>query len=201
MAITSIKTGSSFTNLVKYNDFLGPNPAYIPPSYESIASASPSGTGTVTFSSIPSTYKHLQIRWIARNSTSNVRGNLNVKFNSSSSNYVIHWLQGDGATASANADTVPGSIQLLYACNGASALASTFAVGIMDIIDYASTSKNKTVRSFHGTDGNSASGDYRIALESGLWIDTTAISQIDITPTAGGTFSSGSTFALYGIKG
>ena len=32
MAITSIKTGSSFTNLVKYNDFLGPNPAYIPQS-------------------------------------------------------------------------------------------------------------------------------------------------------------------------
>jgi hypothetical protein len=30
MAITSIKTGSSFTNLIKYNDFLGPNPAFIP---------------------------------------------------------------------------------------------------------------------------------------------------------------------------
>jgi hypothetical protein len=30
MAITSIKTGSSFTNLIKYNDFLGPNSAYIP---------------------------------------------------------------------------------------------------------------------------------------------------------------------------
>ena len=30
MAITSIKTGSSFTNLQKYNDFLGPNPAFIP---------------------------------------------------------------------------------------------------------------------------------------------------------------------------
>jgi len=63
MAITSIKTGSSFTNLVKYNDFLGPNSAYIPTSYESIASATGTGSSnTITLSSIPSTYKHLQLR-------------------------------------------------------------------------------------------------------------------------------------------
>ena len=67
MAVTSVKTGSSFTNLTKYNDFLGPNSAYIPTSFDSIASATGTGSsGTITFSSIPQTYKHLQIRGIGR---------------------------------------------------------------------------------------------------------------------------------------
>ena len=93
MAITSIKTGSSFTNLVKYNDFLGANSAYIPSSYESIASATGTGSSkTITFSSIPSTYASLQIRINGFTSSSD---NWNIRINGDSgTNYTTHYIVG-----------------------------------------------------------------------------------------------------------
>jgi hypothetical protein len=72
---------------------------------------------------------------------------------------------------------------------------------MIDIHDYASTTKNKTVRQFTGTDTNSsASGAFRLGLGSGLWMSSSAITTVSILP--GGTaHAAGTTFALYGIKG
>ena len=71
-------------------------------SYESIASYAPSSGSSVTFSSIPSTYKHLQIRWMAY---SGVGVNLSLQFNGDTgNNYADHWISGDGSTASATAE-------------------------------------------------------------------------------------------------
>ena len=151
--------------------------------YDSIATVNASGSsGTITFSSIPSTYTHLQIRAIARTGRGVVGDTLRMTFNGDSgSNYVYHALYGDGASPSAFSGTSLAYAPVMYAA-GTSAAANIMGVGVIDILDYANTNKYKTSRSLHGEDFN-GSGD--IALFSGLWMSTTAINSI--------TFSSVST--------
>ena len=59
------------------------------------------GQTTITFSSIPPTYTHLQIRWLARENTgaqADPSQNIRIRFNSDTgSNYSIHRLYGLGS--------------------------------------------------------------------------------------------------------
>jgi hypothetical protein len=162
-------------------------------SYESIASATGTGSsGTILFSSIPSTYKHLQIRSLANDNSGN---QLSMQFNSDTgSNYSYHRLQGAGVSAAATGAASQTEIPFIGYAAGTT---SIYGVGIIDIHDYASTSKYKTSRSFIGYDIN---GGGLVLLGSGLWMSTSAISSISIT-SSGGNFTTASTFALYGIKG
>ena len=161
--------------------------------YESIASASGTGSSnTITFSSIPSTYTHLQIRATIRrvSGTAGIR----LTFNGdSTTSYDYHVLSGNGTTAIAGGTA---SDSYIIYTGQAISTASTVSVAITDIHDYASTTKNKTVRSFNGFDTNGAGTVY---LGSGLWRNTSAITTIGITTTA--NFATGTTFSLYGIKG
>ena len=170
-------------------------------SYESIATTTlGSTTATISFTSIPSTYKHLQVRFILRsNRAAVVADSLNMQFNSDTgSNYVDHYLTGDGATASAGADTSVSNIAM-YRIAGDGAGASTFGVGVIDILDYQNTSKYKTSRSLVGIDNNGAG---RVSLNSGLWMSTSAISTVTLFPNSGSSsFVQYSSAALYGIKG
>jgi len=172
-------------------------------SYESIATTTvgAGGASSITFSSIPSTYQHLQIRGIARVSASNSNpNNIIAAFNSDTTgtNYYTHILDGDGSTASA------GAVQLsdFYAAFGFglgnTSTSNTFATSVIDVLDYANTSKNKTVRHLTGADTN-GSGIMRFG--SSLWMNTAAITSITITPRVAGNFVQYSSFALYGIKG
>ena len=151
------------------------------------------GVASVTFSSIPSTYSHLQIRALVRDSTT---GSAKVTFNSDgASNYSAHALYGDGASALAtNQLTTYIPIQR----NGYVAIAtSTFSGIVLDILDYANTNKNKTTRSLAGWDAN---GSGFINFESGSWRNSaSAISSITLTSN-GTAFQQYSSFALYGIK-
>lgn len=173
--------------------------------FESIATTTlGSDTATITFSSIPSTYQHLQIRIMAKNAFTTNRGvSLSrMRMNSdTASNYSYHRLTGDGATAAASGGATQTYIYFMDTNGFGASDNSTFATGIIDIHDYASTTKNKTVRSFSGVNQNSATAsEQSIGLESGLWISTSAITRLDIT-SGGGNWKTGSTFALYGIKG
>jgi hypothetical protein len=201
MAITSIKTGSSFTNLVKYNDFLAGNPAFIPSSYESIASATGTGSsGTITFSSIPSTYSHLQIRGLAFSNAAVNSSTITVRFNSDSgSNYAYHRLLGDGSAVYAVGSATQTNMFLGGAVAGTN-VANVGGATIIDIHDYSSTTKNKTLRSFNGSDGNTGGGVYYLELNSGLWQSTSAINSITLICGAD-NFTTSTTFALYGIRG
>lgn len=172
------------------------------PSYESIATATASGSSaTLTFSSIPSTYKHLQIRSIAKSGAGSGQRNLTMEFNASTaSNHAWHRLFGDGTNAGVEATASTGSIRLGNASIQATP-ASTFASSIIDIIDYASTTKNKTVRYFSGADTNSAPTAGVISLGSGVLLSTTAITSISISDAGFENFAVGTVFSLYGIKG
>jgi hypothetical protein len=162
-------------------------------SYESIASSTPSGTDTVTFSSIASSYASLQLRIFHLEPDV---GGLRIRFNSDAgSNYTYHELKGNGSTASA-AGYATGSYSGFAYSWGTNSTTAPHA-GIIDVLDYASTTKYKTIRGINGQDTN---GSGAISLASTLWLSTSAVNSITILSTAG-NYGSGTTFALYGIKG
>jgi hypothetical protein len=162
-------------------------------SYESIATVSvgSGGQNVVSFTSIPSTYKHLQIRYICN---TNIATNPAMTFNSDSgSNYSWHYISGNGASAGAS-----GAANQSYLLCGVPPTSTYFQAAVIDILDYADTNKNKTTRWFMGNDQN---GSGEVALFSGLWRSTSAINTISITPQSTRLFNQYSQFALYGIKG
>lgn len=158
-------------------------------SYESIATALGTGSsGVITFSSIPSTYKHLQIRITGFQATAN---DIFIKVNSDAG-VRGHWLMGNGSTATAGSEAGTGDGQYF----GTFGWNATYpSVYVVDVLDYGSTTKAKTIRSLGGNDSNGAG---RVNLLSSLFTTTSAITSI--TFTSGNSYSSNSHFALYGIK-
>jgi hypothetical protein len=170
-------------------------------SYESIATVTLSASqGWTGFSSIPSTYKHLQVRIMGRSlQTGSSAGIISTLCNGDqTSSYSWHWLKGDGASATASGAATQNRADIGYVpTNGYTS--GIFGTLIIDYIDYASTSKYKTIRAFSGFDGN---GTGTTALGSGLWQKTNAITAIDFSNVNNSyDWAVGSTFALYGIKG
>lgn len=170
-------------------------------SFESIATVTvgSGGAANVEFTSISSTYTHLQVRLLARSTrTGNNTDYMNVTVNSDTgANYTYHYLQGDGSSAVAGAAT---SINQAYSSYIASADTGTsiFGVNILDLLDYANTNKYKTFRFLGGCDRNGTDG--KVAMMSSVWMSTSAITSIKFAPSTG-NFAQYSHFALYGIKG
>jgi hypothetical protein len=203
MAITSIKTGSSFTNLIKYNDFLGPNPGYDPAAMFLIQRIAGTGSSsTITFSSIPQNYKHLQIRaTVARVSSS--AGINSLEFNNDSSAvYATHRIVGNGSFGAVAQGQISRTNTFYSILSGSTTTSTIMGVNIVDIHDYSSTTKNKTVRSVSGydTNGDSSEGE-AVYIASALWPSTSAITSIKILSSGGQSFTTTSTFALYGMVG
>lgn len=169
--------------------------------FESIATITvgSGGASEIEFASIPSTYQHLQIRYIARtNRTGNTDDFMAIRFNSDNgSNYVIHLLYGTGTSALATAATSQ-TMSALGIITATDATASIFGAGVADILDYNSTSKTTTIRSMGSTDRNGAG---QVRLNSGMWTSTNAVTSITLLPfTAGVDFVQHTTAALFGVK-
>ena len=167
-------------------------------SYESIATVTvgSGGSSTITFSSIPSTYQHLQIRGIGRSDRSGqpsdqIRYRLN---GDTGSNYTYHELLGNGSSASAYGQG--SGVGIAGTITGPTATASVFGTAVIDILDYADTNKYKTLRFLSGYDNN---GSGQILLGSSLWMNTAAVNSITLAAIA--SYVQYSSFALYGIKG
>jgi hypothetical protein len=172
-------------------------------SYESIATVTigSGGAATATFSSIPSTFKHLQIRSIARTANAAKAEDIVAQFNSDTgANYVQHLLVGNGSTAASYAATGQNFIKGVAYGTGTTASANIFGAGVLDILDYTNTNKNSTVRTLAGMDLNEASTFAQMQVWSGLWLNTAAITSITIKCSSGANISEYSSFALYGIK-
>lgn len=168
-------------------------------SYELIATTVlSSAAATVTFSSVPQTYKHLQIRFVTRgDSFGNSRAYLTL--NSNTSSFTYHRLQatpGGGVSSNGWASgTFPGG--WVADVNGNDV--TGWVGAIVDLLDYTNTSKNKTIRSFNGA-ASDASGSRVIQLTSSLWSNTAAVNTVGLVSSAN-NFDAGSRFSLYGIKG
>jgi hypothetical protein len=159
------------------------------------------GTASITFSSIPQTFTHLQLRVFGRTDYDRGSGNLvpvslYCGFNSdTATNYSWHVLAGDGASAtSANGVNTTGIHMGTLSIPAFRAPANVFGSFIVDVLDYANTSKFKTVRSIGGVDQN---GSGATTFDSGNWRSTAAINLF--TVVTDGNFAAGSRVDLYGI--
>jgi hypothetical protein len=192
MAIRSLKTGQfSRSALVG-------NPVIMPGSYESIATTTVGSTSvsSISFSSIPQTYTHLQLRcFIKTDGATWIPFSVN---NDTNTQRATHYLRGNGASATAGAglgSTSEGNYAMLMD-------AAQWGVAIIDVLDYANTNKNKTTRVLWGMDNNGAGS---IGMSSVLHTTnaTTAITSLKLDITQyGGTakFVQYSHFALYGVN-
>ena len=163
--------------------------------FESIATVTVGSGGAteINFADIPQTYQHLQLRKIDLwNATS---GSTFVQFNGATSTYAYHNLGGNGASAAASAASGTSGINLDAWYVGHSSTHPN--VAIVDILDYASTTKATTVRSFSGIDKN---GSGEVNIGSGLWTSTSAVTAMKLYSNTSATFNQYTTFALYGIK-
>ncbi len=182
--------------------------------FESIQTATVGvgGQATITFSSIPQTFKHLQIRGILQGSRPGPQpsGYGTLRFNNDTgSNYRDHVLasniNGSPPTPVGFTEGL-GTFLYLSAIPGLAAV-PFFGTFITDILEYRSTNKNKVIRTIEGinTNANTLNGynSSGISFKSGLWLDSAnAITSITIEALGTGSpFKQYSQLALYGIKG
>jgi hypothetical protein len=172
-------------------------------SYDALATVTLSTTTpSITFSGIPQGYKSIQIRAITRSdmNSGGAWSPISLRFNSDSgANYSIHSLGGTGSSAFAEGYASQTSTTGGFAAPSTN-VASSFGTSIIDIIDYASTSKVKTVRLLTGVENN---GSGIIVEQSGGWYSTAAINTITFGmygSTNGSNYLANTQFALYGVK-
>ena len=153
---------------------------------------------SVTFTGLDSytDYKHLQIRYVVRGAELvSVRDNLINLNGDTGSNYSDHTLRVNLP----NVVSQGGTNQSNYfagAVVGNDAGAGIFSPGVVDILDFASSSKNTTLRTLGGS---FPSGIETVYLTSGLYFSTNAITSIEMSLDSG-DYLTGSRFSLYGVK-
>lgn len=156
-----------------------------------------SPVSTVTFSSIPSGYTDLILVVSARGSRSANTDFLQIKFNSSSSSYTAIYLYQSGGTSGASTSAT----DIYVPINGNNSTTNTFGNGLFYIPNYTSSNYKsvsaEAVQEMNGTAGT----DFQMYLAAGLWSNTSAITQIDLTPLSGygPNLIANSTFTLYGV--
>jgi hypothetical protein len=143
-------------------------------------------TGSVTFSSIPQGYTDLIVIF------SGTGGSVDIQYQfngDTGTNYSVTRLSGNGSAAVSNRNSNYANIEADYNAyaNG------TQTINICNIMNYSNATTYKTAL-FRSTNA-SLGTDTGV----GLWRNTAAITQVLIKTNAS-TFSSGTSFTLYGIK-
>lgn len=168
-----------------------------------IASSTVTGspTATITFSSIPATYNHLQIWFYGRdsdNTVGNVTGWALLNGDNVAANYsVTNRIGQTGGASFFNqlASSAKGGV--IGMVPGVSAVATAVGMSVIEIPFYTQTTFRKIVSSRNaGVAG--ASGSFQTASQFFEWLSTAAINSV--TLTANTTFDVGSKAVLYGIN-
>jgi hypothetical protein len=165
----------------------------MPKTYELIASASPTGGTTVTFSSIPQTYTDLKLIIEGKSNQTGVSYNgMRMTVNNDTS--TLYWSQDVYTNAGTSVVVSTGySNNFLTIADMAQASQSVAAFGEADILDYTSSTKLKTLI-------YKMAYDQAVVLSAGCYPQTTAITRLDFVRDGSNTFRSGTNIKLYGIK-
>lgn len=148
---------------------------------------------SVTFNSIPSTFRHLQIRSVIRQSTTGTMLSM-LTFNGSGTGYAWHRMYGTGSLVASD-NSISTTQILAMPGPGGSDTSGIFMPQIIDVLDYGQTNKNKTVRTLTGA--HMTNTQSVVALTSGLWANTAAVTSVNLAALSG-SFAVGSRFSLYG---
>jgi hypothetical protein len=166
--------------------------------YDHIQTSTANGTTGITFSGLGSLtdYKHLQIRMVTKLNFNIGDDAFNIKltFNgvSGTGNYSWHRLYTFGevrSQASVSAEDIS-----FYDITPSSTLPNQYGAGVIDILDFASTNKRTTTRTFYGNVGQGNN----VSLHSGLFNSTNAVTSLSLESTAFTLLNS--RFSLYGVK-
>lgn len=138
-----------------------------------------SAASSVTFGSIPGTMRDLRLVYFV----GSVNGNqdIGVRFNGTTGTSHVYMAGFGSSTGSGTGANLLGYVN------------SPGLLNQVDIMDYAQTDKHKSGLIRYGADTNFA------AAAAFRWASTAAITSVELY-LGTGTFSSGSTFALYGVK-
>jgi len=167
--------------------------------FESIATWT-AGSGMPSFTNIPSTYKHLQLRWFARTNRSDPNGYLSWRINQdSSANYGgVVWYKESNEVLGVGYYT--GSTEFGTDSLGGTSAGSSWGTGEVTFLNYANPNMYKTVIQTAGNTRTNLTGD--VGYRMSYYKSTNAISRIDfIAGYQVSALEPGSYFALYGIKG
>jgi hypothetical protein len=167
--------------------------------FDLIATGFGSGTATdIVFESIPQAYKHLQIRYVAKSSSTATT--LRLQFNNTGGtayDYKTEFTNGSTFTSSAQVTNAAG-IVLTYGV-APSTVSGQISGGIVDIFNYTDTDRNKNVMT---TAGYFSEATVRhLEMNGGRFKDNAALSTIAINTGGANFLDTSSRFALYGIKG
>lgn len=155
-----------------------------------------SSASEVFFGSIPQYFQHLQIIYSLRSTYNGGGDNGITTFNGDSgNNYTEHLIEADGGTANPYSSANRANLRWIIGCAGSTTTAGIFQAGIVDVLDYSSSYKTKTLRAFSGLE---KSGAGYIDFASGLYNSQTPISSMRITAN-GQSFIAGSEISIYGI--
>lgn len=161
--------------------------------YMALANFTATGnTASVTFASIPNTYRDLVLIANARTDRSEATDIYKITLNSSGTGYSRVVMFGTGSTQGSYSDAALNEIRP-FALTGATAASNTFGFLKMQIMDYSATDKHKTILNNEDATGS------EVAASAYRWANTSAVTSIQIDQLFGTNFVSGSTFALYGI--
>jgi hypothetical protein len=161
-----------------------------------------SSNSSITFGSIPSTYKDLQFVWQGvQTSDTSI---FNLRFNNNSNSIYertqFQLEQTSSAVATGTAGSEVGEITFGYSATEANFYGS--AHGRMTIFNYASTSKVKYYETLYAM-RTSNNNRFFVFVVQGTFNTTTAISSLDIFRSSGsGTISnlSNSSIRLFGVS-
>ena len=210
ITVSGLSNGTAYTFTVTATNANGTSTAsaasnsvtpFLPTSFDSIATFTPSSGQSVTFSSIPSTYKYLQLRVSLIGNANN--NSTFLRFNGDTGGTSYAWANlsvgssgGTGSSTSGyslNTDLIALSGLAYKSCD-----ATYPTVYIIDIPDYASTSKYKTAK--YTTGINTNGGNQEMNFATGTWKSNSAINSITFLFNGSTTFSAGTTIALYGVN-
>ena len=190
-AVNAVGTGSYSTASSSFTPVAHDPGSLIP---LQVITVGASGASSVSFTNIPQTYTHLQVRSITK-TTSTSNTDSRIRLGNSGTTVAAsgrHQLDGDGTNAGASYNA--GDAWIILTPTASST--NTFSADIIDILDYTNTDKAKVVRSLSGRDLN---GSGMITLGSALFPSVTTVTDISFAPY-NGNFSQHTQFALYGVK-
>lgn len=203
MAITKFSTSTLRSDVSKFSSFFAGNDW----AFELLQTVSvgSSGASSITFSNIPQNYRHLMIVMSARLNEAVTVNDLLMRFNGDTgTNYTgLHQLRGDGSSASSGYFFGPSASGLYpFPPPGTSMSTSNFGVAVIDLFDYSSTNKRKTMKSNSAIE-NSANSLGWVFTRSGAWMNSSAIQSVSLSvlnPGAGSLMVQHTVCSLYGVK-
>ena len=153
---------------------------------------------TITFTSIPATYTDLRVVMVLSDDDTEVGTGAPIfRFNGDTAgNYSQITMHGDSTSGVTSQVTTSGTkIYALY-WNNSPTSTVIYPVYTLDILNYAGAN----YKSVLVTTADDRNGTGAVERHMGVWLSTSAITQLDVTNDGNKKFETGSIITLYGIK-